>query len=74
MKNITELKVVLGSSNINNEESDDNFVAAYEIESVSIHYAYDPTFAVNDIAMVVLKRRITLVPGQIEIIPLSTLR
>jgi len=67
MKNVTEVIVVLGNSN-----EEDNSVE-YEVESVAIHYAYDPSLALNDVAMVVLTKPIEFIPGHIELIRLCEL-
>jgi len=60
MKNIKDLLVVLGESNENVSMPVGTIEHYYKIESVVIHYGYDPYIPLNDIAVIRLKSQFSL--------------
>jgi len=71
MKNLTEVKVVLGDSRVDTDDYLNDKPMSYNIQSVAIHYAYDPYIPIHDVAVIVLEKRITFIPGFIELIHLG---
>jgi len=71
MKNLTEIKVVLGDSRVDIDDTANESPRYYEIQTVAVHYAYDPYIPVHDVAVIVLKTKIQFIPGLIEMIQLG---
>jgi len=73
IKNLTEIKVVLGDSRVDIDDTANESPSHYDIKSVDVHYAYDPYIPVHDVAFIVLKKKIKFIPGLIEMIQLGKL-
>jgi hypothetical protein len=60
--NVSSMKVVVGDTNICSDDSVSSGAKSpsfdYDIESITLHYAYDGQLIVNDIAVLRLKSQI----------------